>query len=203
MTKRAPEAPPARLALVFHAPTIARVEVEYQPAPGRLFRAMIALVLCWGCIPFLLLIPPHYPWAALAFFAGAYVPFRIWIGRYMVRSFSGYCPRCGRPLDLPAGTKITLPHTLNCFGCHFDPVLEAAFPEQPAPRGPADQWVDHRFSECSGSWKLDQRGDVASVVCDGCHVRHCATPAALASAEAENYHSDILEELAAKGRFLL
>jgi hypothetical protein len=203
MSKRAPEAPLARLALVFHAPTIARVEVVYQPASGRIARAVVTLVLCWGCIPILLAIPPHYPWAALAFLAGTYLPLRIWSGRYLIRSFSGFCPRCGRPLRLPVGSKITLPHTLSCFGCHFDPVLEAAFTADRTPPAAESQWVEHRHPECAGRWEVEERGDLASIICDQCHARHCATPAAIASAEAENHHTEVLEELAAKGRFLL
>jgi hypothetical protein len=205
MSKRAPEAPLARLALVFHAPTIARVEVVYQPAGGRVLRALTVLVLCWACIPLLAIIPPHYPWAAVAFFAGLYIPFRIWTGRYQVRSFTGFCPRCGRPLHLPVGSKIDLPHTLSCFGCHFDPVLEAAFPARPAPAttpAAADQAVEHRHHECVGQWRLERRGELASLVCTACHARHCATPPALASAEAENRMAGLLDELAGRGRFL-
>jgi hypothetical protein len=203
MSKQAPEAPLARLALVFHAPTIARVEVVYLPVAGRLVRAGLALLACWGLIPLVIWIPPHYPWPAIAFAAGIYLCFRYWTGRYVVRSFTGYCPRCGRPLELPQGTRIDLPHTLTCFGCHFDPVLEAAFPAHARPPSDAELSVEHRFGDCVGGWRLERRGDFATVVCDRCRARHCATPAAWEAAEAENRRTELLEELAGQGRFLL
>lgn len=203
MSKQAPEAPLARLALVFHAPTIARVEVVYLPAIGRLARAGVALLVCWGLTPVVVWLPPHYPWPAITFVAGVYLCFRYWTGRYVVRSFTGYCPRCGLPLQLASGTRIDLPHTLTCYGCHFDPVLEAAFPAHARPPIGSGLSVEHRYGECVGRWKLEHAGELATVVCDRCRARHCATPDAWEAAEAENRRTELLEELEGQGRFLL
>lgn len=207
MSKRAPQAPPARLALVFHTPTVARVEVVYQPAPGRLLRALLAWLLCWGIIPFVLWIPPHYPWVLAAFAAGIYLPVRFWTGRYRVRSFTGFCPRCGRALQLRRGTKIDLPQTLTCFHCHFEPVLEVCFAPGGGRRPRAEPApavrVEHRSPECTGRWRLEHGGGPAALACDGCGARHCATLEARHAAEEENRRGALLEELAGEGRFLL
>jgi hypothetical protein len=204
MSRRAPQAPPARLALVFHAPTIARVELVFRPAIGRFVRALAAWVLCWSALPFLMWIPPHYPWILTAFVAGVYLPYRLWTSRYEVRSFSGYCPRCGRPLELPAGSKIDLPHVLTCFNCHFEPVLEVSL--APSGRGaPAAEPVriDHRTPECAGEWRLDRAVQPAALVCDDCGAHHCATAAARRAADEENRRGSLLAELTQEGRFLL
>jgi len=202
MNGRAPQAPPARLALVFHAPTIARVEVVYRPMPGRLIRALTAWILCWGAMPFLLWVPPHYPWVLTAFVAGAYLPYRFWTGRFEVLSFSGFCPRCGRPLELRRGTKIDLPHALTCFGCHFEPVLEVAMVKAPrAGRGAEPDRIEHRSPDCAGRWRVERGGFALS--CGDCGSRHCATPAARRAAEEENRRADLLSDLTSEGRFLL
>jgi hypothetical protein len=204
MNGRAPQAPPARLALVFHAPTIARVEVVYRSAVGRVARALAAWLLCWGSIPLLVWIPPHYPWVVLAFLAGLYLPYRAWTGRYEVLSFSGFCPRCGRMLELRRGSKIDLPHVLTCFGCHFEPVLEAVLaPGSRTAPPPEPVRVEHRTAECTGEWRLDRGPRPAALVCDECCARHCATPAAHRAATDENRRGSLLAELTSEGRFLL
>jgi hypothetical protein len=210
MLDRALQAPPARLALVFHAPTIARLEVVYQPVWGRLVRAFLGWLLCWGVLPILVWVPPHYPWVLAAFVAGIYLPIRIWNGKYLVRSFAGFCPRCGRSLELGRGSKINLPHTLTCFGCHFEPVLEVATVHtkdctdgQPGASVAAPVRIEHRMPECTGSWNLQRGHAPAAVACDACGARHCATPAARRAAEDENHRGTLLTDLTAEGRFLL
>jgi hypothetical protein len=202
MNARASQAPPARLALVFHAPTVARVEVRYRPAPGRLARALASWAVCWGSIPLLVWVPPHYPWIFAAFVAGIFLPYRFWTGRYVVLSFAGFCPRCGRELELLRGSKIDLPHALTCFGCHFEPVLEVSVANsRRATRAAETVRVDHRSPECGGRWRVERGGFALS--CDACGVRHCATPAARRAADEENRRGDLLAELTSEGRFLL
>jgi hypothetical protein len=204
MSRHAPQAPPARLALVFHAPTIARLEVVYLPAAGRLARALLCLVLCWGMLPLLIWVPPHFPWAVAAFAAGIYLPFRFWTGRYRVRSFFGFCPRCGRALELRRGTKINLPHTLTCFHCHFEPVLEVvneARKDRPFREEPIR--IEHRCPDCTGLWSICSGRGPPILLCAACGARHCATPAARQAADEENRRGTLLAELTAEGRFLL
>jgi hypothetical protein len=204
MNGRAPQAPPARLALVFHAPTIARLEVVYRPMPGRLARALVSWAVCWGALPFLVWIPPHYPWIIAAFVAGIYLPYRFWNGKYTVLSFSGFCPRCGRALELRRGSRINLPHALPCFGCHFDPVLEVTRTGTQSTALSAEPVrVDHRNPECAGQWRLERGGLPAALACERCGARHCATPAARRAADEENQRGDLLSELTLEGRFLL
>jgi hypothetical protein len=204
MNGRAPQAPPARLALVFHAPTIARVEVVYRPAPGRLVRALAAWLLCWGALPLLVWVPPHYPWVFTAFVAGIYLPYRFWSGKYLVLSFSGFCPRCGRTLELRSGSKINLPHALTCFGCHFEPVLEVSLASTPNTVPPPEPVrIEHRTPECTGEWHVERGLRPVALACGECGARHCATPAARRAAEEENRRGNLLSDLTSEGRFLL
>jgi hypothetical protein len=205
MLERAFQAPPARLALVFHAPTIARVELVPRRAAGRLARALLAWAVCWGALPLLVWVPPHYPWVLAAFAAGIYLPFRFWTGRYEVVSFSGFCPRCGRALELKRGSKISLPHALTCFGCHFEPVLEVSMATKRRATAPPPEPVriEHRTPECAGEWRLERGRWPAALGCSECGARHCATPAARRAADEENQRGELLDELTQQGRFLL
>ena len=56
---------------------------------------------------------------------GIYLFYKNWTGEYLVEHLAARCPRCGNDLEIPRGTKIRLPHKMNCANCHFDPVLEA------------------------------------------------------------------------------
>jgi len=44
-------------------------------------------------------------------------------GRYRVHAFWGVCPSCREPLQLREGSKISLPHPMNCYVCHHEPEL--------------------------------------------------------------------------------
>ncbi|CAN5742477.1 hypothetical protein BH23GEM3_BH23GEM3_10510 [soil metagenome] len=204
MSKRASEAPPARLALVFHTPTIARVNLVYQRAAGRVARAVFWWVVCWGALPLLIWVPPHYPWVFTAFAAGLYLPYQSWTGRYRVRSFSGFCPRCGQSLHLREGSRIDLPHRLTCFHCHFEPVLEiVATSAASRPHVAEPVRIHHRHADCPGRWMVESTPAPASVACSSCGARHCATPAARRAAEEENRSGAVLADLTTEGRFLI
>lgn len=198
-----PATPHALLRLGAHHPGPARVELEYRPASGRAARALLVWAICWGALPFLVWVPPHYPWVTAAFLAGIYLPFRIWTGKYVVWAFAGACPRCGRPLALGAGSKIDLPHTLTCFGCHFEPRLEVVHPNPEAPgSGVPRVRIVHREADCTGEWRPRWKEDERWVVCTLCAAAHPATQGALAAAEAENESGRLLRVLADGGRFL-
>jgi len=200
MATRTTLAPPARMALVSHAPTVARVEVAYRHASTRATYAAAVWLLSWAMIPLLFWVPPHYPWICAAFLAGVYIPYRIWNARFTVVSFHGFCPRCGRRLHLRAGSRIDLPHTMTCFGCHFEPVLEASPELVGAPSGSETLRIDHRSLDCTGSW-CEERGGQA-LRCERCGARHCATLSARRAARRENERGELLRRLADEGRFL-
>jgi len=44
-------------------------------------------------------------------------------GRYRVHAFHGVCPSCREPLAIREGSKISLPHPMNCYVCHHEPEL--------------------------------------------------------------------------------
>ena len=119
---------PARLALRGHEPRPAVLEVVYRSPRSRAARALLALVGLWALAPVVALVPPHVPWALLAFLAGIYLAVRQWTGEYVVERFEGSCPRCAAPLTLQPGSRIRIPHRLVCYACHHEPVLEADVP---------------------------------------------------------------------------
>jgi hypothetical protein len=117
---------PARLSLRGHEPRPAILEVVYRPPRTRATRAVLSLVGLWLLAPLVALVPPHIPWALLAFLGGIYLAFRQWTGEYVVQRFEGACPRCATALPLPAGSRIRLPHRMVCYNCHHEPLLEVA-----------------------------------------------------------------------------
>jgi hypothetical protein len=90
----------------------------------RTTSGLIALLGFWLLIPVVVFIPPHIPWALLAFGSGIYFGYRKWIGEYFVHRFSGSCPRCGSQLSIKPGSLIRNPHSMDCFNCHHKPLLE-------------------------------------------------------------------------------
>lgn len=115
--------PPARLVLQGSASVPADVEVVYQPRATRLTRAILSLGICWVLMPLVFFIPPHVPWVFAAFAAGIVFFVRSLRGEYHVASFEGACPRCGRGLEIKAGSRIRGRHVLDCYGCHRQPEL--------------------------------------------------------------------------------
>lgn len=196
------ESPQVHLVLRAHAPSPARLGVVYQPFFWRAFKTVFSLALFWGVCPWVVWLPPHYPWPVLSFCVGAFLAHRFWTGRYVVLWFAGECPRCGHALRLRPGARISLPHALTCFGCHFEPALEPYRLADEEEIATDARGIRHVLSDCAGSWHQERRWDQEWVVCDGCGARHHATPALVASARDENDRGRLLGELAAEGRFL-
>ncbi len=162
---------------------------------------MIAwIVLCWGSIPLLIWVPPHYPWISVAFVAGAYLAYRSWNGRYSIHSFAGICPRCGSAISLGVERTVDLPHTLTCFSCHFEPRLEVTFADSDEATAPT---LDHQLEDCVGLWELRWLADQKFLYCAGCHAGSPALPILRAQADAENAAAELLSQLADEGRPLI
>lgn len=197
-----PLAPPAFVTLRAHRPAPARVELAYRPTRGRLLRAIFCLAICWGAIPFIIWIPPHYPWTISAFLGGVFLAHRCWTGRYRIRSFAGICPRCGSTLSLGIERTVDLPHTLTCYNCHFEPRLEVELGDDGhgVPREPK---LVHRTPHCVGKWRVGWLADEPFLLCDICHGGALATEAIRERARAENESGDLLRELSDEGRLLL
>jgi hypothetical protein len=192
--------PLALVTLRAHRPAPAQIDLVYRPAPGRLARTLLRLLLCWGAIPLLVWVPPGYPWIVGAFVAGIYLAYGSWTGRYLVHSFAGICPRCGHPLSLGVDRAISLPHTLTCFHCHFEPRLEVNFDVDPisTPSRPT-----HCAAECTGLWELRWLADEPFVICNRCHAGCRATPSARHLADEENERALLLARLTREGRSIL
>lgn len=190
----------ALVTLRAHQPAPAQVELVYRPVAGRLARTLLALVCCWGVIPLVIWVPPHYPWAALAFVAGLYLAHRQWIGRYRVSYFAGICPRCGHAVSLGLDRCISLPHTLTCYSCHFEPRLEVRFVEPPAASLPSPE---HRDANCVGRWEERWLADEPLLICSRCLASCPSTEDARAAARDENDRAELLEQLTREGRLIL
>jgi hypothetical protein len=192
------QAPSAQVRLRAHRPAPARIELAYRPLPGRLARTVASLLVFWGAIPLLLWVPPHYPWVVGAFAAGLFLAHREWTGRYRVSAFAAICPRCAHPLSLGPDHAISFPHTLTCYHCHFEPLLEVTFAEASVP-----QRLEHRTAECVGRWGVRWLADEPYVICELCLAGRPADPRARAAADAENERASLLEQLTREGRPLI
>ena len=89
---------------------------------------------------------------------------------------------------------ISLPHTLTCFHCHFEPRLEVRFEEADEVR------PEHQAPECTGRWEVRWLADDAFVVCSECHAGCRATVEARRAADAENERASLLDRLTREGR---
>jgi hypothetical protein len=193
-------APRAHLTLRAHRPSPARVELVYRPRVWRLAMTVAWIVVCWGSIPLLLWVPPHYPWITLAFLAGAYFAHRSWNGRYSIRSFAGICPRCGSAMSLGVERTVDLPHTLTCFSCHFEPRLEVNFVDADDAKLSS---LEHQWDDCVGLWELRWLADEQFLYCDGCHAGAPARAILRERADAENAAAMLLNQLTDEGRPLI
>ena len=192
--------PEALVTLRAHRSAPAHVELAYRPLPGRVARAAAALICCWGPIPLIAWIPPHYPWVLLAVVAGIYLSRRSFTGRYRVSYFAGICPRCGQPISLGLDRCISLPHTLTCYHCHFEPRLEVRFDPARPEGSPLPQ---HRTADCVGMWEVRWLADDPFVICNRCLAGSPATPAARVAADAENDRATLLARLAREGKRMM
>lgn len=112
------------LTLPGHAPVAGHAELEFRPRSERIFRGVASLVGFTVLAVVAAILPPHIPWALIALGAGGIVAFRNFRGVFTVRSFEGNCPRCGASLRVEPGAKIKPPHQMDCYNCHFHPILE-------------------------------------------------------------------------------
>jgi hypothetical protein len=107
-----------------HEAVAACVDLVYRSPRTRLTSTVLTIFGGLVLAPVLFFIPPHVPWVLLAVGGGTYLGVRQWRGEYVVSSFTGECPRCHTALTIAPGTKIRLPHSMDCFQCHHEPVLE-------------------------------------------------------------------------------
>lgn len=119
-----PSQPAARLSLFGFRPAPAEVEVVERPRAWRVQRAVGSLLAAWLIAPVAFLIPPHVPWALLAFGAGVYLFFKFWTEERTVVRFAGACPKCKEALSLGVPTKLRVPHPMSCERCSQDLLLE-------------------------------------------------------------------------------
>ena len=192
------EAPQVQMVLRAYPPAPARVGLAYQPLPARVLKSVASLVFFWALAPWSILVPPYYPWPVLCVCTGAYLAHLFWTGRYRVRWFVGQCPRCGGHLRMSLGERISLPHTVPCLACHFEPALEV---REASARAAAEP-LRHVRADCTGTWTEEWMWDERVLACGGCGARRPATPELRRLAQAENERGALLRQLTEEGRFL-
>jgi hypothetical protein len=115
----------AQLWIWGHERVPAELEVERYSTVAWIGR-IVTRVVAWVVGTVLTLVITFDPFiATFPFVIGIGVIYRSVRGRHLVRRFRGECPACRRELVIEPGSKIDLPHTLTCFGCHFEPELIA------------------------------------------------------------------------------
>jgi len=113
----------ATLRIWGHERVAARLDVERYPVWAWVAR-VVGHACAWIGGTLATLIFTFDPFIACFPFAiGLGLLYRAVRGRYRVCAFSGECPRCRNTLHLKSGSKIDLPHRLDCFHCHFEPEL--------------------------------------------------------------------------------
>lgn len=112
------------LTLSGHEPVPGRADLEFRPRSERMTRGVASLVGFTLLAVVVAILPPHIPWALIALIAGGIVSVRNFRGVFTVRSFEGNCPRCGAALTIEPGARIKPPHEMDCYSCHFHPMLE-------------------------------------------------------------------------------
>lgn len=118
--------PTVWLTLFGFAPSPVRAELVPLAPSVRFTRAMVALFVCWALAPIVFFVPPHLPWVLGAVGGGVYLAWKEWRGVYQVKRLEAACPSCGKALSIEPGKRIRLPYTIVCYGCHQEPLLEAA-----------------------------------------------------------------------------
>lgn len=100
-----------------------------RPALVRAGRAL-ALVIVWPVAALVsFLIPPHGEPLMLVLFGGAYLIYREWSTRYVIRRLRAACPRCACELRIKPNHRLSSSLSLPCYSCHFTPVLEILGPQ--------------------------------------------------------------------------
>lgn len=112
------------LTLPGHEPVVGHADLAFRPRSERIGRGVASLVGFTVLALVAAIIPPHIPWALIALGAGGIVAFRNFRGVFTVQSFEGNCPRCGAKLTIEPGAKIKPPQQMDCYNCHFQPMLE-------------------------------------------------------------------------------
>lgn len=113
-----------------HEAVAAHADVDHRNRRTRIVRSIVALGATLVITPIVFILPPHIPWMVIALVWGGYTAHQQWRGEFVVRSFEGVCPRCHSPLVIEPGTKIRLPHQVDCFNCHHEPTLVIAEGEE-------------------------------------------------------------------------
>lgn len=113
-----------RVRLAHYTPTPARVTLTVRSGWQRATRAVVTAVCLPPAALVAFLVPPHGEPLFLAVGVGVYLIYREATTQFVVREFSGSCPRCGSALTLRRGSRLSSARNVPCYGCHFHPTIE-------------------------------------------------------------------------------
>lgn len=119
--------PPARLETFGFPDTACDVEVIVRSQSWRVTRALLSILIGWGLVPVVALLPPHFPWAIGAFITGPVLAQRRLTERYTLKSASGSCPKCHAPVVLRDAGRLRQPQSVPCESCAQDLLLHVRF----------------------------------------------------------------------------
>jgi hypothetical protein len=119
--------PPAMLETFGFQDTRCDVELMARSQSWRMTRALLSILVCWGLLPVVALLPPHFPWAIGAFIAGIVLAQRRLTERYTLRAASGCCPKCQAPIVVSNAGRLRRPQPVQCESCAQDLVLHVRF----------------------------------------------------------------------------
>jgi hypothetical protein len=88
-----------------------------RPASWRITRSLLSILIGWGLIPVVALIPPHFPWAILAFFGGAWFARRYAQERFTLLELTGECPQCTTDIRSNEQCAFRVTDPIHCPGC--------------------------------------------------------------------------------------
>jgi hypothetical protein len=112
------------LVLFGHETRTATVSLFERARGWRIRRAALFVLAGLVIAPVVVLFPPHIPWLLGALGGSGFLAWRTMSGRFAIVAVEGACPRCQVPIQIPAGTRLRVPHPLSCGGCHHDFVLK-------------------------------------------------------------------------------
>jgi hypothetical protein len=119
--------PPARLETFGFPDTRCDVEIVERTQSWRMTRALLSILVCWGLVPVVALLPPHFPWAIGAFVTGIVLAQRRLTERHTLRAAKGHCPKCQSPVVIENAGRLRQPQPVQCESCAQDLLLHVRF----------------------------------------------------------------------------
>jgi hypothetical protein len=77
----------------------------------------MSILIGWGMIPVVALVPPHFPWVIVAFIGGAWFARRYARERFTLLELIGKCPQCSTDIRSGKQSAFQVTEPIDCPGC--------------------------------------------------------------------------------------